>query len=86
MASIERVLCLQMITCHNMLLNFFFPPNYHEKHEVRNEIVLLRLRNYNFNQEARRKVRLRNYNFNQEARRKVMNFTVRELSHDEIRN
>ena len=71
MASIERVLCLQMITCHNMLLNFFFPPNYHEKHEVRNEIVLLRLRNYNFNQEARRK---------------VMNFTVRELSHDEIRN
>ena len=71
MASIERVLCLQMITCHNMLLNFFFPPNYHEKHEVRKEIVLLRLRNYNFNQEARRK---------------VMNFTVRELRHDEIRN
>lgn len=72
MAGIERVVCLQMITCHNMLLDFFFfPLNYHERHRVIKKIVILSLRNYNFNQEARRK---------------VMNFVVQELNCNEIPN
>lgn len=49
MAGVERVVCLQMITCHNMFLNF--PLNYHEKHKVREDMVFLSLKNYNFNQE-----------------------------------
>ena len=57
---------LPVIICFSISV---FPPNYHEKHKVRKEIVLLSLRNYNFKQEARRE---------------VMNFTVQELSHDEI--
>lgn len=73
MAGLERVVCFQMITCHNMFLNFFFFPllNYHEKHKVRKEIVVLSLRNYHFNQEARKK---------------VMSFVVQELNHNEIPN
>lgn len=44
MAGVEKVVCLQMITCHNTFLNFsFFPPKLHEKHKVRKEIVVLRL-------------------------------------------
>lgn len=74
MAGLERVVCFQMITCRNMFLNFFFffsLLNYHEKHKVRKEIVVLSLRNYHFNQEARKK---------------VMSFVVQELNHNEIPN
>lgn len=72
MAGIERVLCLQMITCHNMFLDFFFFfLNYHGKHKVRKKIAVLSLRNYNFNQEARRE---------------VMNFAEQELNQNEIPN
>ena len=70
--ALKEFVCLRMITCHNVFLNVFFsPPNYHKKHKVRKEILLLSLRNYNFNQKARRN---------------VMNFTVQELNHDEIPN
>lgn len=70
MAGIEGVVCLQMITCHNMFLDFFFL-KYHGKHKVRKKIAVLRLRNYNFNQEARRE---------------MMNFAEQELNQNEIPN